>query len=170
MKIWKSTVAYTGLFALLFGGFSSAFAADNSLRSMFKDWAGDASGLVSSNMKYPDIGVGQREESAIQIYRVTVDHVGQIKGYGLVTLKGQRRFVNASDRLLNRLDNFPQLPREYDSDELTFVLVMDYDASPRQTRSVWETYNATRTKIFDVSGKRINDDIVMLGAGTSFGR
>lgn len=170
MNIWKSTVAYTSLIAMLAGGASSAFAADNSLQSMFKDWSGDASGLVSSKMKYPGVGVGQREERAIQIYRVTVDNAGQIKDYDLVTRKGQRRFVHASNRVLNRLDSFPQLPREYSSDELTFVLVMDYDASPRQTRAIWETYNATRTNIFDVSGKRLDEDVVMLGAGTSFGR
>lgn len=121
-------------------------------------------------MKFPGVGVRTGQDSAIQMYRVTVDAEGDIQNYELIARRGQRRFVRASDRALERVGSFPKLPQGYHSDDLNFVLVMDYQASPHMMRSVWETYNSTRTKIFDVSGKRVHDEVVLLSTGALRGR
>lgn len=165
MNILKTTIASSSLVFMLSAGASQALAAGDSLQTMFKGWAGESSQLVTSKMTYSTVGARYDPQRAIQIYSVTVDAEGEIQDYEMITRQGKRRLSRASDRLLDRLDSFPKLPRGYQFDELTFVLVLDYDASPYMTRTVWKKYNATRTGIYDVTGKRLPDEIVMLGAG-----
>lgn len=170
MNILKTTIACSSLAFMLTAGASQALAADDSQQSIFKGWVGESSDLVSSKMKYPYLGPRHGNESAIQIYNVTVNAEGEVNDFKLITRRGQKRLANASDRLLDRIESFPKLPEQYYSDELTFVLVMDYNASPRMTRSVWDNYHSTRTRIFDISATNSNDEIVLLSTGALRGR
>lgn len=170
MNILKTSIASSSLVFMLAAGASQTLAADDSLQTMFKGWAAESSQLISSKIKSPGPGVGNGQKTAIQMYRVTVGAEGDIQNYDLIARKGSRRFARASERALGRLGSFPKLPQDYHSDDLSFVLVMDYQASPHMTRSVWETYNSTRTKIYDVTGNRVYDDVVLLSTGAMRGR
>jgi len=117
---------------LIASGIFATSAASAGQPSNMAEWKASANQSISKAMSAPELTTRGSHTGFAQ-FAVTIDRDGEIVSATQIE-RTNSSSLNSSARRAVRRANFPELPENFDAEQLTFTLNMDYLAQPRSAR------------------------------------
>lgn len=132
----------------VFAAPASAVAAEKP--DTVKQWIEGASEAVDGVMRYPGHSL-RRGETGYGVYEVTIDQSGDVVTFETIDRINHARLNSAAKRVIKEAD-FPAIPRSYDSDQMTFQVVLSY-LTPQEQSEMKRKWKRGTTSVESYAGK-----------------